>query len=257
MAPLTQSSAQTKVVKESIFIDEFIEMGKRGPKPVDFGQLEFEADSLARSLHELRDGRPGLLVHLKGGVWQTILQPEPPEDEIGHPEKMRQRALAGRMHYRPVRSRVSVLVFPRTKEAQKDVLKLVRYSKHWRFVSPVSPRPEIWKRLNTSRSVAAIRDIARRVRHPLLRSILYSHAEDFLRSKRLPHFPKSNRPRSDTKRIEFFAKVLAGLNLGIAPATATKRLAHFVPSTGDITKHLKLSDYTAVLKRTRKGGETK
>jgi hypothetical protein len=86
-----------------------------------------------------------------------------------------------------------------------------------------------------------------------LGSILYSHAEDFLRAKRLPHCPKSNRPRSDTKRIEFFAKVLAGLKLGIAPATATKRLAHCVLSTGDITRHLDLPDYTEVLKRTRKG----
>lgn len=232
-------------------------MSKRGPKPVDRGQLVFEADSLAMSLHELRDGRPGLLVHLKGGVWRTTLLPEIREDEIGYPEKVRQRILAGRMRYSPFRSKVTMLVFPETEEAQKDVLELVRRSKHWDFVRPVSARPEIWKRLKTARSVADIRAIARRLRQPLLRSILYSHAEGFLHAKRLPHFPKSNRPRSDTKRIDFFAKVLAGLNPGIAPATATKRLAHCVLTHGDITKHLQLTDYSDVLKQTRKAGGKK
>ena len=231
-------------------------MGMRGPKQVDISELRFEAYSLATSLYELRDGRPELLVHLKGGVWKTTFLPEFSEDEIGHPEKVRQRLLTGRMPYRRVRSKVSILVVPRTREARKDALGIVRRSKHWRLVSGVPARPEIWKRLKTAHSVADVREIARRLTHPSLRSTLYSHAEAFLRAKRLPHCPKSNRPRSDTKRIKFFGKVLAGLSLGIAPATATKLLANFVPSTGDITKHLKLSDYAEVLKRTRKG-ETK
>jgi hypothetical protein len=232
-------------------------MGKRGPKPVDFVKLALDADSLATSLYELRDGRPGLLVHLKGGVPKTTFLPEIRKDEIGHPEKVDQRISAGRMRYRPIRTRVSMLVFPETREARKDVLEIVRRSKHWRFVSPLSGRPGIWKRLRTARSAADVRDLARRLTHPLLRSILHSHAEDFLRAKRLPHFPKSNRPRSDTKRIEFFAKVLAGLNLGIAPATATKLLAHYLLTTGDVTRHAGLPDYTEVLKGTRKGRETK
>src|SRR5712692_8558128 len=113
-------------------------MGKRGQKTVDLGQLRFEAYSLATSLFELRDGRPGLLVHLKGGVWKTTLVPELRGDEIGHPEKVRQRMLAGQMRYRPVRSRVNILVVPRTKEARKDALELVRRSKHWTLVSAVS-----------------------------------------------------------------------------------------------------------------------
>lgn len=228
-------------------------MGKRGPKAVNFVQLAHDADSLAISLYEERDGRPGLLVHMNGGVWKTTLFAELRADEIRYPEKVSQRIAAGGMRYRPIRTKVSVLIVPRTKEAQKDVLNFVRGSRQWKFVPPVSPRPEMWRRLRSACSAAEVRDIARSLRHPLLRSILSSHPEDFLRAKRLPQFPKSNRPSSDAKRIEFVAKVLSGLNLGIAPATATKRLAHYFLSTGDITRHLALPDYSEVLKVTRDG----
>ena len=48
------------------------------------------------------------------------------------------------------------------------------------------------------------------------------------RATRLWNYPKDKgRPTSDNKRIEFFAKALAGLMLGISPATATKRLSHW------------------------------
>ena len=226
---------------------------KRGPRPVDISKLAFEADSLAMSLHELRDGRPGLLVHLKGGVWKTTLLPELREDEVGRPEKLRRRVMAGQVRYVRSRCKVNTLIVPRTGRALKDAWRLVRGSRHWRYVTGVSARPEIWERLKTARSVAEIREIARGLRRPVLCSLLRSHAEGFLRAKSLPHYPKSNRPRSDTKRIQFFAKVLAGLKLGIAPATATKRLARSVLTSGDITKHLNLPDYTEVFKPTQGG----
>jgi len=55
------------------------------------------------------------------------------------------------------------------------------------------------------------------------------NAGDVLMAKSLPHYPRKDRPSSDNKRIEFFAKVLGGLALGLAPATATKRLSHWRP----------------------------
>lgn len=228
-------------------------MGIRGPKPVDISQLVFEADLFARALYQLRNGMPGLLVHMKGGVWKTTLLPELREDEIGHPEKVKQRILAGQMRYTPIRCKVTILVAPRTRKALKDVLGVV--SKHWRSTLPVSAKPELWNQLKKARSVGDVREVVRRLRrqHRELASILCAHPEGFLRAKHLPHWPKSKRPSSDNKRIQFLAKILAGLKLGIAPLTATKRLGRSVLSISDITRHLHLLDYGDVLKPTRKG----
>lgn len=200
---------------------------KRGPKPIDPFQLRDAASRLALALYRLRDGAPGLLRHAKGGVWKTRLLAEIPEDEVGRPEKTRQRILAKQVRYIPLRYRVTTLVVPPTEEARNDVLELVKRNKNWNFTPPVAPRPEIWERLKKARSVDEVRQIAHRVRHePLLAAILYSRAKDFLRAQRLHNYPKSKRPHSDNKRILFFAKSLAGLQLGIAPATATRRLPH-------------------------------
>jgi len=203
---------------------------KRGPKPVDVMELREKAYSLALALYAVRHGWPGLLTHLKGGLWVSRVLPELREHEVGHPERATQRTLAGQMQYSPFRYKVTTLALPLplTRKWRKDVLGLVRRDKNWRFTPPTSARSEIWKRLTIARSVAEVRKIARRLRplYPLLASTLDSHAEDFLRAKQLPNYPRSNRPRSADKRTQFFAKTLAGLSLRIAPATAIKRLAH-------------------------------
>ena len=204
----------------------------RPRKLKDVGELREDAYLLALSFYMLRDGAPGLLAHRRSGVWRTKRVPEfdaekilgfGPEGPIwvhGQPEKIR---------YTLIRYRVTTLVVPATREARRDVLGLMKRNKNWSFRPPAYRRPEIWKRLIKARTVAAVQEVARRIRRQqswVLASILYSHAEGFLRAKRLHNYPESNRPGSDDKRIQFFAKVLAGLKLGIAPATATKRLAH-------------------------------
>jgi hypothetical protein len=205
----------------------------RPRKLTDVGHLRYDAYLLALSFYMLRDGAPGLLSHMKGGVWLTRFLPDFREDELGprfieealNPENVERSILAGQMRFSPYRYRVITFFVPPTKKARKDVLGLVRRNKNWSFRPPAFPRPGIWKRLIKARTVADIRRI-RREQYRVLASILYSHAEDFLRAKRLHNYPESNRPGSDDKRIQFFSKVLAGLKLGIAPATATKRLAH-------------------------------
>jgi hypothetical protein len=57
--------------------------------------------------------------------------------------------------------------------------------------------------------------------------VIRTHAHDLLSAKWMPNYPRTERTRSDDKRILFYAKILAGLSLGIAPATAVKRLAHW------------------------------
>jgi hypothetical protein len=56
--------------------------------------------------------------------------------------------------------------------------------------------------------------------------LLYSRAKDLLKAKQSLAYPSSRRARSEDKRVHFFAKACAGLGLGIAPATAIKRLSN-------------------------------
>jgi len=57
--------------------------------------------------------------------------------------------------------------------------------------------------------------------------VLELHAEKILIGKRLPNYAKTDRRRSDDKRVVFLSKVLAGARLGLAPITAAKRLSHW------------------------------
>src|SRR5713226_7807352 len=105
-------------------------MGKRGPKPVDLGQLRFEAYLLVLAFYGLRDGAPAILRHMKGGVWKTRHLPELHEDEVGRPDKVRDRILAGEMTYAPIRYRVKTLTVPLTKKALRDARELVTRNKN-------------------------------------------------------------------------------------------------------------------------------
>ncbi len=104
----------------------------------------------------------------------------------------------------------------------------MRCNKNWRLTPPVFPSPKLGSRLNKTCSAAEVRKIADSIRrkYPGLASVLYSHVEDFRAAKEPHNYPRSNRPGSDDKRAQIFSKVLAGLRLGIAPATATKQLTH-------------------------------
>lgn len=184
------------------------------------------------SLYELRDGRPGLLTKVgKFGPWQTVLLPILTWADVGHPNRDLSRAPVARHRYREAKIERREIVPP--EKMNQALLQLVRSNKGWELTPPVPPSPEIWKQLKKARSVADVQRVARSLRQRRRISrpqseLFHSHAEELLRAKELPHYPKSNRPRSDDKRIQFFAKVLAGLGRGIAPATATKRLAHSV-----------------------------
>ena len=212
---------------------------KRGPKPVDVGFLRQLAYAWAIALYRLRDGQPGLLAKIvRPGPWKPILTPimewnlfmlVVPEAAAGFPA----RSTEGEV--------VAVgVVFP---EMVKHARQLVKSKKGWVLTPPMAPKPEMWERLKKACSVADVRQFARDL-HKRYRMIsvpqwraLRSRAQDLLRATQLPNYPKSDRQQSDDKRIQFWAKVLAGLMLGIAPATATKRLAHLpLPKGHDISR---------------------
>lgn len=215
-------------------------MGKRGPKGVSANHLELTALGWAWFLRTLRDGEPGSVRKTKLGSWRTTVPLAVLRwNEVGRPERAERRILAGKMRYRSMRYRrietVKDVVVPPTRAALKKAEALVRGRKEWKLEPPVLPRPELWQRLKRASSCADIRLVARALRrsHPVfLSKVLHSHAGDLLKAKQLPNYPRSERPHSDEKRIWFFAKVLAGLEHGIAPVTATKRLAHFPGTRG-------------------------
>ncbi len=58
------------------------------------------------------------------------------------------------------------------------------------------------------------------------RNVLKKCGVELGAAKHLWFYPRDSvRPSSDHKRIDFFAKTLAGLMLGVAPATAAKKLS--------------------------------
>jgi hypothetical protein len=109
----------------------------------------------------------------------------------------------------------------------------------WLVFPPTFPKPEVWEQLKKARSVAQIEEAARGIgelasafasstdwaQKPA--GALSHFAEGILDAKRLPHYPRKSRTRSDDKRIVFLAKVMAGLTLGLRPITAVKRLSRW------------------------------
>ena len=89
--------------------------------------------------------------------------------------------------------------------------------------------PELWKALSDPQNgPKKVRDIC--VKSKVLRFLfgrprsmpLYEHAREFCRAKRDKRYPHSDRPSSESKRVDYLARVMAGLRLQkpIAPATA-------------------------------------
>ncbi len=215
------------------------------PAGIDVGFLRVQAYAWTFVLCRVRDGDPGYLAKIvscePGKPRLRAIMGYLPFFEVIAQAERRRRGLS-RAHDRRVEVVKVAVVLP---EKLEHARQLLRGKKGWILMPPEPPRPEIWERLKRARSVAEVRQTARDL-HERNRMIsapqweaFHSHAEDLLRAKKLHNYPKSNRPHSDDKRIHFFAKVLAGLMQGIAPATATKRLARLpLPNSHDIRRDL-------------------
>jgi hypothetical protein len=206
-------------------------MGKRGPNPVDLSRLKTEAARWTDFFFTLRDGQDGAFY---------LFEPLPEkrtevQEEVGMTHRLRRVAIV------PVSTR---LVVEEVKERNR------RLSPNGLFVPPIYPATEAWERMKRARTAAEMKMAARAVRrwesewakgipqemlgapaewrtgpHYYAKAIR-TNADTLMRAKRLPHYP-SDPASNDDKRIAFFAKVLAGLTLGLAPLTATKRLSRW------------------------------
>jgi len=192
-------------------------MGLRGPKPVDVKHLQAEALQWASFLYVVRDGAPGLIEHVK---WSRL--------QLTGSGNL---ARSGELVEAPILIPVSA--------ASQKLPKRMTAEKGWVVFRPVMPKPAIWEQLKKARTVPQIKGVARgigRLQACFVSSTPWAQnpagafrhcAEGILAAKRLPNYPRTNRPRSDDKRVEFLAKTMAGLTLGLAPITALKRLSHW------------------------------
>ncbi len=202
-------------------------MGKRGPKPVRIENLKAEATQWATFFYTLRDGQLGMVYLTQWGSWTTE-----------HGRRLRRGRTLG------------AKIIPIDRRAAEGFIAEIKKAGSQRFhVSPpVFPDVKGWQQFKSARTVPAIRraaDMIRRWatsrRHSTgiewsttlegtgshnFSDAIRRHTRDLLRAKQLPNCP--NDPASnDDKRILFFAKVMAGLTLGLSPLTATKRLGHW------------------------------
>jgi hypothetical protein len=212
-------------------------MPRPGPKPVDIEHLKGEATAWATFFYKLRDGEPGLMQRIE---WREATHEELQRMNWyrfvkRHPEFKKRPPQRGRYLEPPIMIPVSDAAFTLPPEIK---------AKGWVIERPLQPAPELWEQLKRARSVAEIKKAARRIkkwmdsepnRHSCLPGVpaveipdaLDTYAEKLRIGMKLATYAKTDRPRSDDKRVNHLAKVLAGARLGLEPITAVKRLSHW------------------------------
>ncbi|MBZ5643432.1 MAG: hypothetical protein LAO19_11780 [Acidobacteriia bacterium] len=215
-------------------------LGVPGRDGINLGWLTAQAHVINLHLHYLRDGVPGYLAKIKSNA------PRKPSRQSRIMDPLHFDGLFVQSARRQVGLSRSggnievVVVGTVTPGKGEDARKLLKGKKDFVFTPPVPGNPELWKRLKNVSSASEVRQLALQIGKiiPTMHwGVLHSHARDFLRAKKLHNYPRSNRPRSDEKRIYFFAKVLSGFMQDIAPATATKRLARLsLPNAREISE---------------------
>jgi len=242
------------------FLDEFVAtkaLGLRGPKPVNVGMLKVNAVQWNYLLLGLRDGHPDLLQMIKWGPWhgakqkqvrggtaKRILFVKIIPDESGHEKAARVFQVVNMFATRSATDANPQIENPICQTIEKDT-PLV---KKWRFgltenergmlFFPGFPaRPQLWRQLKKPRSTRELRQTGESIYEwlisstpgihdmPEFRRALCEHPAELFDAGRLWNCPVTERRSSDQKRIEFFAESLSGLMLGIAPATATRKLS--------------------------------
>ena len=229
-------------------------MGLRGPSPVDASALKLRTAQWAYLLFGLRDGHPDLLQCLQ---WQSWHQEGETQVRFGVAGRIvAARIISARgengelvnlVHEQWIaevtRSGIEGQPESFTPHPARHITKDVALPKSSQFgcsgtliFPPISSRPELWEQLKHARSMKDVSQIMNVIYRWMCDAgdvfknyrIPEGQEAELYRATRLWNYPKDKeRPTSDDKRIEFFAKALAGLILGISPATATKRLSRW------------------------------
>ena len=208
-------------------------MGLRGPKPVDLNLLEGEAVQWACFFYTLRDGQPG---HMQKVIWDPV-QRTGSEPWTPVPSGRGTVMLPPNTEYRTSKP-VGPLVLIRIPKGAERLPQQMT-AEDWDISRPIIPKPEVWEKLTRAHTVSKIEQAVTGIgelKDAYVSSTPWalnpggaiSHfAKEILVAKRLAHYPKTRREKSDDKRVVFLAKVMAGLVHGLAPITAVKRLSHW------------------------------
>jgi hypothetical protein len=226
-------------------------VGKPGPKSVELKDLEIEANEWARVLFCLRDGRAGMVQRIAFRPWQSISSEKPGQkisDLIKGTGWEGARILKATGKHRVGTALVASIVPANLKTVSKvsdalnpDIFKSLKLNEGWDYTPPILPSEQIWGRLKKATSVKEMRSALRAAQRFLFHNWkqwhsgsipckLQRHATALLKAKQQFNYPKSRRNRSDDKRVAFFAKALAGLELDRSPLYTSKRLSHWRPA---------------------------
>jgi hypothetical protein len=236
-------------------------VGSRGPKPIEIAALKVNATQWFYLLVGLRDGHPDLLQKHVWGPWtgDTGMQicagraERIPLVRIIPDGKGSETALVLFQRLTTFANKTAVdeqgqFEHPLYQTIEQDTVLSqkwlfgLRPSQHPSLFFPaLSPQPHLWRKLKNPRSIKEVHQIGNAIYEWIVaavpgvstmrefRSAVCDHAAELFRARKLWNYPRTDRPTSDDKRLEFFAETLAGLMLGVAPATATKKLSHWSP----------------------------
>jgi hypothetical protein len=237
------------------------DLGLRGPKPVDVGALKVDAVQWTYLLLGLRDGHPDLLQMMRWGPWHgggqkqvrggtakrielvRIIPVRP-----GHETAARVFECVNTFATKTAADEQPRFEYPICQTIERDMplpekwlFGLESTARASLFFPPISAQPHLWHQLKRARSTKEVQRATTDIYHWLLaavpgvrdisefRIVLCDRAAELFRARDLWNYPRKERPTSDDKRIEFFAKAFAGLMLGKSPATATRKLARWKP----------------------------
>jgi hypothetical protein len=166
-------------------------MGLRGPKETDLGLLAWLEWDYTSTLGGIRFG-----TERTQEVWPPMPKlPEPTKSESWN--------------------RASVEKYRKSLMIAKEIK--IQYKRK----RALSPKLAVWELLTKARTLKQVRQAYEQAGYwkPRL-TILRDHPEGFLAAKRGPRYPRSNRPTSDEKRIRYLARSMAGIHMGLSPATS-------------------------------------
>jgi hypothetical protein len=99
-------------------------------------------------------------------------------------------------------------------------------------MKPIPAEPRVWQRLKEATTPEGVREACRVSRYWLRPNregraflrLLPEHAQLFVDSKKNSRYPASERPTSEDKRLDHFARAMAGITLRKSPVTAIDQM---------------------------------
>lgn len=228
-------------------------MGLRGPQPVSIAALKACAVQWAYFLHGLRDGQPCPNEKIAWSGWRWRPRGRLPKGQIVRIPFARVVLSKGietavRLFevntFLPAASAMDELPWTGISEKitktsripKRSCFDLSERDVYYFAFLPVQEKKDLWNALLTAEQESDLKEVAEEIARwipPIpgyrdFRDALKKYGVELGAAKHLWFYPRdSHRPSSDDKRIEFFAKTLAGLMHGNAPATAAKKLSQW------------------------------